>query len=160
MFSVGLTAKDIMTSPVVTVTDAMSLNDASQLLLNRMISGAPVVNASGSPVGVITLKDIVRKEPKTAEAAELGADYVLKPGQTESESQTSSGSTNVTSVHDVMTPYIYRVEEDTSVLEIARIMTMAHIHRLFVSDGNEIIGVVSALDMLKSYAGLKAAAAA
>jgi len=160
MFSVGLTAKDIMSSPVVTVTDSMSLDQVSQLLLTHQISGAPVLDDKGVPVGVVTLKDVVRSEPyqESEIAAPVGTQYVLKPEQPV-EPFASQKKPDGDEVNSVMTPYLYRVEEDTSVSEIARIMTLAHIHRLFVSEGNQIIGVVSALDMLKCYAGLKAVAA-
>jgi len=161
MFSVGLTAKDIMSSPVVTVTDTMSLKEVSRLLLTRQISGAPVLDEKGLPVGVVTLKDVVRSSPRGGNgiSTSVGEQYVLKPGRSKQDVIATMNSQGADGVHAVMTPYVYRVEEDTSVLEIARIMTLAHIHRLFVSEGNRISGVVSALDMLKCYAGLKAVAA-
>ena len=161
MFSVGLTAKDIMSSPVVTVTDTMSLKEVSRLLLTRQISGAPVLDEKGLPVGVVTLKDVVRSSPRGGNgiSTSVGEQYVLKPGRSKQDVIATMNSQVADGVYAVMTPYVYRVEEDTSVLEIARIMTLAHIHRLFVSEGNRISGVVSALDMLKCYAGLKAVAA-
>ena len=51
-------------------------------------------------------------------------------------------------VRDVMTPTVYGVSEDTPVAEIAEMMVQGRIHRVFVTRDGEVVGVVSALDLL------------
>ena len=48
-----------------------------------------------------------------------------------------------------MTPMIFEVEEDTTVQKAADIMVKGRIHRLFVRSNSSIIGVVTAMDMVK-----------
>ena len=49
-----------------------------------------------------------------------------------------------------MTPFVYRVEEDTPLKELAGVMVSGRIHRLFVTKEDKLVGVVSALDILKT----------
>jgi CBS domain-containing protein len=52
-------------------------------------------------------------------------------------------------VRDIMTPMIFRVGEDVSVQEVAETMLKGGIHRVFVTRGNKLVGIVTTLDMLK-----------
>jgi CBS domain-containing protein len=54
-----LIAADLMTTPVRTIPHAMSLREAAQLLIRDSISGAPVVDADGRCVGVLSSSDFV-----------------------------------------------------------------------------------------------------
>jgi CBS domain-containing protein len=56
----SLTAGDVMTSDVVQLPESMPLRDAVRLLLKHHIGGAPVVDAEGTCVGVISTKDLLR----------------------------------------------------------------------------------------------------
>ena len=52
-------------------------------------------------------------------------------------------------VRDIMTPMIFEVGEDTTVQEVADTMLRGGIHRVFVTRGKKLTGIVTALDMLK-----------
>ncbi len=157
MFSVGLSARDIMQTPVVTIQENASIEEISDLLTGRMISGAPVVNEQGVPIGVVTLNDIVRNEPRREHiiSDKIAANNILRTLSPQFDSEELTGfhleESETMTAKDIMTPFVYHVDEATSLKEIARILVSAHIHRLFVFNGEEIVGVVSALDMLKSY---------
>lgn len=161
MFSVKLTAKDIMSSPVVTVNENMSIEEVSDIFSSRMISGAPVVNDANEPVGVVSLNDIVRNEPRREQiiSDKIAADNVLKVWTPQFSSEELNGyhleEGDTLTARDIMTPFIYHVEAGTSAREVARILVSARIHRLFVYDGSEIVGVVSTMDILRSYLGRK-----
>lgn len=160
MFNVALTAKDIMQSPVITVKDDMSVEEISDLFSGRMISGAPVVNPKGNPVGVVTMNDIMRNEPRREHVIsdKVASDFVLQAWVPHFGSDELNGyhleESETLLAKDIMTPFVYHVEEDTSVKDVAKIMLSAHIHRLFVYNGATIVGVVSALDLLQSYSGI------
>ncbi|HEX9653693.1 MAG TPA: CBS domain-containing protein, partial [bacterium] len=61
-----LVAKDIMNTDVITVEEDLSVGDLANLLTDKMITGAPVVNAKGKLVGVVSMSDIVRNEAHRA----------------------------------------------------------------------------------------------
>lgn len=60
-----ITVADIMTHDVETVSPDMLTENAARLLFSRSISGMPVVDTSGSLVGVVTEFDIIAKEGST-----------------------------------------------------------------------------------------------
>jgi CBS domain-containing protein len=64
-----LTAGDVMTRDVVRIPEDMPLRDAGRLLLQERISGAPVVDAQGNCVGVLSALDLLRFAEKRAAGA-------------------------------------------------------------------------------------------
>jgi CBS domain-containing protein len=55
----SLTAADLMSTHVMTIPHQMSLRDAARLLSRSNISGAPVVDAEGRCLGVLSSSDFV-----------------------------------------------------------------------------------------------------
>ena len=55
----ALTAADLMSSPVITIPKEMSLQGAAHMLCRFSISGAPVVDASGRCIGVLSTTDFL-----------------------------------------------------------------------------------------------------
>lgn len=153
-----LTAKAVMTSPVLTVRADMSVEEVSNLFSDKMISGAPVLNDKNQLVGVVSLSDIVRNEPRREQiiSNKIASDYIMKAWEAQFGTEELTGyhlEESITLlVRDIMTPFIYRVKEDTPLKELADIMISGRIHRLFVTRDEEIVGIVSALDLLKAYA--------
>jgi len=56
-----MNATDIMTRDVLTVTPATSIVDALRLMLDRHVSGLPVVDSAGQLVGILTEGDLLRR---------------------------------------------------------------------------------------------------
>ena len=52
-----LRARDFMMPQLVTLTTDMELLDAIQLLVEKQVSGAPVLDAQGNLVGILTERD-------------------------------------------------------------------------------------------------------
>jgi CBS domain-containing protein len=52
-------------------------------------------------------------------------------------------------VREIMTPMIFNVSEDDSVQAVADTMLKGRIHRVFVTRGNLLTGIVTSLDMLQ-----------
>jgi CBS-domain-containing membrane protein len=142
-----LTAEDIMTRDVLTVPRSMSLHAAAHLLDQDHISGAPVVDEEGCCVGVISTTDFVRwaeqgghpERPRHAVEAGYCADWgVLQLSELPGEE-----------VGCFMTTDPVMAESDTPLVELARQMLEAHIHRVIIVDGAcHPLGVVSSTDIL------------
>jgi CBS domain-containing protein len=63
----ALTADDLMTRDVVRLSEEMPLRDAARLLLRNQIGGAPVVDAQGRCVGVLSTTDFLRLSERRAD---------------------------------------------------------------------------------------------
>ena len=55
-------AKDVMTSPVISVGPDASVLEAIRIMLQQRVSGLPVINKEGRVVGMITEGDLLRRE--------------------------------------------------------------------------------------------------
>lgn len=63
-----MTAKDIMTRDIITVSPTMSVKNLAMTLIKNQISGAPVSSKNGAIVGVVSEADIVAKKGKDVRA--------------------------------------------------------------------------------------------
>jgi len=148
--------KDLMNPDIMTVADDMTTNELARYLIEREISGAPVVDSEGHLIGVVSMTDIGRNmaEPSDDESSrgsnfygEIAADLTLEDlGQRYVEDR-------AVTVRDVMTPVIHNVPATASVAEAAGIMVDQHIHRLIVTQGKQPVGIITSLDLLKVVAG-------
>jgi CBS domain-containing protein len=66
----ALTATDLMIAPVMTIPQETSLREAAHLLSRSHISGAPVVDAEGRCLGVLSSSDFVTWADKGGETGE------------------------------------------------------------------------------------------
>jgi len=147
--------KDLMSPDVMTVADDMTTDALAQFLIEREISGAPVVDSQGHLIGVVSMTDIGRNiaEPSDVELSrrsgfyrDIDADLTLEDlGQRHVEDR-------AVTVRDVMTPVIHQVHGTASVAEAARLMVDHHIHRLVVTQDKEPVGIITSLDLLKVVA--------
>ena len=148
--------KELMNPDIMTVADDMTTDALARYLVEREISGAPVVDSQGHLIGVVSMTDIGRNmaEPSDGEPSrssgfyrDIAADLTLEDlGQRYVEERAAT-------VRDVMTPVIHHVPATASVAEAARLMVDRHIHRLVVTQGKEPVGIITSLDLLKAIAG-------
>jgi len=61
-----LTAQDVMTTDVITVSPDTRVDEAAAELVQHCISGLPVLDASGNVVGIISDIDVIGKEGRSA----------------------------------------------------------------------------------------------
>lgn len=115
---------DVMNSDVVPLRGDDSVTHAASVLIEHKISGAPVVDDTGLCVGVISSTDFVRCADGARNVANL-------------------------TVADVMAPVMQSIAQQSLLLEAGQMMCGAHIHRLFVVDGDGCpVGVLTALDIV------------
>ena len=148
-----LPVKNIMKSAMLTVRDDMRVGDAAAFLTDNEISGAPVTDESGRFVGVISLTDIARDLAEHGQAVHgrflrnyyaQGWEDDLDPEDWE---RLVTGDDRV--VRDVMTPTVFTVTEGTPLSELAETMIVGRVHRMFVTDQDHLVGIVTTLDIVK-----------
>jgi predicted transcriptional regulator len=149
--------KDLMNHDLMTVTDEMTTDELARYLIEREISGAPVVDSQGHLVGVVSMTDIGRNIAEPSELESSRGSNFYRDGAVdltlEDLGQHFEEERAVT-VRDVMTPVIHQVPVTASVAEVARIMVQQHIHRLVVTQGKDPVGIITSMDLLKMIADL------
>ena len=125
---------ELMQRNVRTVGSEASIAEVVLSLADAHVSGLPVVDKAGRMVGVVSASDVLTAEAE-AESRSVGQ-QVLED----------------TSVREIMTPRPYTVTPDEDVREAARQMLYADVHRLFVAEGDRLVGVISTTDIVRAVA--------
>lgn len=144
-----LPAKAIMTAPVITVPPEMAVRDAVRILVDRHISGLPVVDASGRLVGIVTEADLLYKEatPKPAEPLLRWFGRSLWLERLVGGYRKAEGRT----VADVMTHNVITAAEETPVHALAGTMVRFGVNRLPIVRDGAVVGIVTRADVLKVF---------
>ncbi len=151
-------AKDIMSSPPVSIPEDSTLRDAIELLAKYRFSGVPVVNSEGKIAGIISDTDIIRYSEKVEVVPTTNLTGWISPYADVSNLATMRKgieSLHQTRVGEVMTKKVYTVNEGTEASDIARLMNRRNINRIPVVDSeNKLVGIVTRADMVSCMAKL------
>jgi CBS domain-containing protein len=159
--STRLLAKDVMTPHVLSVASDMPIEDLASFLISRGISGAPVTNEDDELIGVVSITDIARHDglPTTYSRQRHGTHHEvylkveLDALEKEFDEEELDGFNleggSGTTVAGIMTPMVYGVVEKMPIQDVADCMIRGKIHRQFVTRGHRVVGVISAMDLLR-----------
>jgi CBS domain-containing protein len=143
-------ARDIMTSPVITIEPSASIGEAVDLMLSRHISGLPVVLANGTLVGMITEGDFLRRgELGTEQKRSRWLEFFLSPGKAADEYVRAHGR----KIEEIMSDNVVCTRPDAPLDEVVTQMIDRNIKRLPVILDNRIAGIVCRSDLLRALAG-------
>ena len=148
-----LTAADVMNPQVLAVRPDMTVHELAEFLIERQITGAPVLDRHGRLVGTVSETDIMESENDRAEMVRDRSDpeFDLR-GWEDKANPEEIRELHVESeglfVRDIMTPAAYTVPHDTPVSQLAQTMIAGRIHRLFVTRASRVVGIVTTLDLL------------
>ena len=144
-------AKDVMQSPVITVSPADTLRQAAAVLAANRISGAPVVDSQGVLVGIITEHDLIRKSQELRVA--LTRDpfgWVSPHTPTEEIATFTRGLCTVgeVPVEQAMTRRVITVDETDSVESVAKLMMNRKVNRVPVMRGAQLVGIITRANLV------------
>ncbi len=147
-----LTAKDIMTKKVVTVKPDTSIEELSALFVKHGISGAPVVDDAGRLFGVVTENDLISQNKRlhipTVISFLDAAIYLESSRKFEQELKRMAA----TKVADICARKVITITENTTVVDIATIMSEKQVHLLPVVRDGKVVGIVGKRDVVKAVA--------
>jgi CBS domain-containing protein len=154
-----MNAKDVMTARVITVTPETTVQELAKLLAEKEISGAPVVEADGRLVGIVSEGDLLHRAETGTErrvqrrrswwldsvaAEEAARDYVRAHGRM---------------VRDIMTANVIAVSETTDLAEIATVLETKRVKRVPVLRDGKVVGIVSRANLVRALATTSSAPA-
>lgn len=145
-------AMDVMSAEVHVVREDMDVREAMGLFRDEGISGAPVVDAKGALLGVISQTDIVTYYLSRDDELTVETDYYHRAhlGASRWPGGFEMMDTNVPRVHELMSPVVISARADAPLEDLARVMVEKHVHRVIVTGPEGVAGVVSALDVLRA----------
>jgi CBS domain-containing protein len=125
---------ELMQRQVKTVGADSTVSEAIVSLADAHISGMPVVDGTGKVIGIISTTDVLGAE---AEAGDPKARQALLED---------------TPVREIMTPRPYTIGPDEDVREAACQMLYGDVHRLFVAEGEKVVGIITTTDIVRAVA--------
>ena len=148
-------ARDVMTEDVVTANPNWTIEQLADFFMEYDISGAPVTDDDGNLVGVVSMSDITQysslpgeslPRPQPHKRYHLGIDseYSTEDLQTFREHEWGG-----VTVDELMTPMVFDVNEDASIQTVADTMLKGRIHRVLVTRKKRLVGIITALDLVR-----------
>jgi CBS domain-containing protein len=147
--------RDVMQDHVVSVAVNTPLIDVHRLFVEEEISGAPVVEDDGKLVGVISSTDLIRAVEEEHQSGGMGHHEYFRDLLPYSSPDWSAAPEDFqdrlgqSQVEDVMTREVLTIEPHASTAAAARLLRENGVHRLFVTERNQLVGVLSAWDLLQ-----------
>ena len=129
--SQAVSAKDYMTTDVLTIAPEMDIHAAIKVLVDNKISGAPVVDKNGDLAGILSTRDCL----KVAFSASYHKD--------------SGGR-----VSDYMSEKVETVDAGTDIVEVADLFLKSRYRRFPVTANNRLVGLISRYDVLRALEDL------
>jgi CBS domain-containing protein len=111
---------NVMSTGVRCVLEDVRVDELTELLLTHGVSGLPVVDLDGQPIGVVSKTDLMRDPGPGAVVA------------------------------DVMTPIAFTLDERAPLTHAAALMAIEGVHRVpVVAEDGQVVGILSALDIAR-----------
>ncbi len=145
-----LTASDIMTKDVLTVTTSTSIRDLAEIITRNRIGSVPVVDEQGALIGIVTESDLIEQDKNFHIPTVISLfDWVI---YLESEKKFEKELKRMTAqtVGDIYTKEVVTVKPTTPITELADIMSGKKIHSLPVVEEGKLVGIVSRIDLIRS----------
>jgi CBS domain-containing protein len=176
-----LKVRELLSPDVVTLSPEDTLRDAIEVLTNRRVSGAPVL-AGNRVVGVVSATDILDFEASNPGVPAERVDQMEwgEPGAPSEWEEADSPAAYYTemwsdagadvlqrfqnpqgpewdvlgehTVSEVMTQSLQTLEPEADVHEAAAAMLAAGVHRLLVTQGGRLVGILTMTDIVRAVA--------
>ncbi len=126
---------DIMTVTPYCVRADVRASSVTEFLLEHRMSGAPVIDVDGRPLGVVSKTDLLQ--------------------HFYDRSQERIDDRVAVTAADLMTPVTFALPADATVARAAALMACEGVHRVpIVDDDGEVVGIITALDVARWVARL------
>jgi CBS domain-containing protein len=136
-------AREFMTKHPVTVSPDTPTPEIAKLLLARGISAAPVVNDSGTPIGIVSEGDLLGRTEADREARRDWWLTLLAEGEALHPDFLATLRNLQLTAREVMSAPVVTIIETTEASEIVRLLEQHRIKRVPVVRDDRIVGIVS-----------------
>ena len=147
-----MNAIDVMTKNVVSVEPETPTRAVAKLLLDKSISGVPVVDATGAAIGMVSESDLIGREINRRASSRVWWLEMLAEGENLATEFLEHLRADDRPVREVMRAPVVSVAEDTPVQAIAEILQEHRIKRVPVLRNGRVVGIVSRADLVRALA--------
>lgn len=142
------TLRDVMTRGVITVEPTTPIKEVAQLLVDRRISGVPVVDADGTVVGVISEADLLIKEAGAMGVEPRRFSWLIGEGST---ARARRAKVAAVTAGEAMTTPALTATPALPIAAAAERMASHRVNRLPIVEDGVLVGIVTRADLVRSF---------
>lgn len=141
-----LTVRDVMTPHAITVGPDRTLGDVARLMVEQDIRALPIVDDSGSLIGMVTHRELLRYLiPEYLQRSKSGEFRAL----TRSQLQRASADPRLISVKEAMARSVLCLSEDQTLSDVANLMSSKDVDRFPVVREGVVVGFLTRADVIR-----------
>jgi DHA2 family lincomycin resistance protein-like MFS transporter len=144
----------IMKTDVYSLSPSQRVGEALGLLVDKRISGAPIVDKDGKPIGFVSDGDVMRYLADQHPAFTNAWSFVVENGNADFD-ETLSHVMELP-VTEIATDRVIALDVDTEFGEVCRILTEHHLRKAPVTRDGRMVGIVNRSNIsryaVKAYA--------
>lgn len=148
----SITAAEIMSSPVISVTPETGVAEIAELLSSKRISAVPVCKPDGTLAGIVTEADLLRPFRESARQRRNWWLTVIAEGEELSQDFLDYARRDNHAAADLMARHVVTAEEAATLPELAEQMIRHGIKRLPIVRKGQVVGIVARSDMVRAIA--------
>jgi len=141
---------EIMSREVITLSPDMEIAEATRILLDNNINGAPVVDSQGQLVGILCQSDLIAQQKRLPIPSLFTFLDGLIPLSSTKQLDKEVRKIAATTVSQAMTSKPVTVSPETGIEALAGLMVDNNFHTLPVVTGGKLVGIVGKEDVLKT----------
>lgn len=145
-----LTARDIMTTNIHTVTPEMSIDDLARAFVEKKVSTLPVVDGAGTLVGIVSATDLIEQDKPLHIPTVIAIFDMVIYLESEKNFRDEVEKMTARTVGEICQRDVITCSPGMEVADIAALMTGKKVHLLPVVEDGKLIGVVGRHDILRS----------
>jgi CBS-domain-containing membrane protein len=133
-------ARDVMTSPVVTVRSGTPAKETVQLLVTHGFTALPVVDDDDRLLGIVTEADLLRNR------------FLPDPRALISDDRPEPTPPAASTVDEMMVADVVAAGPDRHIAALSTLMVDRHLRTIPIVDDGRVVGIVTRLDLLRTIA--------
>jgi len=141
---------EIMSREVITLSPDIEIAEATRILLDNNINGAPVVDSQGQLVGILCQSDLIAQQKRLPIPSLFTFLDGLIPLSSTKQLEKEVRKIAATTVSQAMTSNPVTVSPETGIEALAGLMVDNNFHTLPVVTGGKLVGIVGKEDVLKT----------
>ena len=145
-----LTAKDIMTKDVITVTEETPVKEVARIFLEKGINGLPVMSMEGKVLGVVTNNDLVDQSKRLHIPTVISLFDAVVYQKSDKKFKKDLEKMTASLVKDIYTPDPITAKPDDTIEDLATIMAEKKVHTLPVVEKGKLVGIVGKMDIIRT----------
>ncbi len=145
-----LTARDIMTKNIHTVTPEMSIDDLARAFVEKKVSTLPVIDGTGALVGIVSATDLIEQDKPLHIPTVIAIFDMVIYLESEKNFRDEVEKMTARTVGEICKRDVITCPPEMEVANIAAVMTDKKVHLLPVVEDGKLVGVVGRHDILRS----------